>query len=119
MSDVSQFTPYNYSVKIMNPKKRSEFEVVQLKTKQRFETIADLKHQMLTEYADKISNPIEQLGYIEPGHGLRGKQRWISLNDDLYLMYSLLKRKPYEVTPWCFAPLRVCGVKRPSENTKR
>ena len=24
---------------------------------------------------DQVANPISQIGYIEPGHGVRGKQR--------------------------------------------
>lgn len=98
----------------MNPKKKSEFQVVQLKVKQMFECIInDLKQQLLLELKEKIADPIEQLGYIEPGwHGLRAKQRWLSSDDDLEQMYSLLKQKPYEVNLWCFAATGGRGVKR-------
>lgn len=80
MTDVSQLSPsynsiINYCVKIMNPKKKSEFEIVQMKAKQRFACVDDLKQQLLTELRERISDPIEQVGYIEPGHGLRNKQR--------------------------------------------
>ena len=121
MTDMSQLSPsYNYSVKIMNPKKKSEFDIVQIKAKQRFACVDDLKQQLLTELRERISDPLEQVGYIEPGHGLRGKQRWLSSDDDLDQMYSVLKRKPYEVTLWCFAPLIVTGrgVKRSSANAE-
>ena len=37
-----------------------------------------VKHQILSEFSGKVGDPIEQVGYIEPGHGLRGKQRWLS-----------------------------------------
>jgi len=46
---------------------------------------------------------VETLGYIEPGHGLRGKQQWLTRECDLEDMYRSLKNKK-EVTIWCFQP---------------
>ena len=116
--DYGSASPYNYSVKVCNPKKKSLFVILQLKTKQKFESVDDLKRQMLAEYREKIGEPIEQLGYIEPGHGLRGKQRWLSSNNDLNQMYLVHKKKPYEITLWCLGPSGERGVKRPSTNSE-
>ena len=49
-------------MKIMNPTKKTEFIIVQMKAKERFACVGDLKQQILTEQKEKISNPIEQLG---------------------------------------------------------
>ena len=70
------------------------------------------------EQKEKISNPIEHLGYIEPGHGLNGKQRWLSSDDDLEQMYSVLKQKPYEVTLLCYTLSSGQGLKRPATFTE-
>ncbi len=28
------------------------------------------------------------IGYIEPGHGLKGRKQWINIDDDVHVMYS-------------------------------
>ena len=105
---------YNYSVKVCNPKKKSEFEVVQLKTKERFQSIEDLKGQILVDHGERVCKPIHPFGYIEPGRGLRGKLRFLVCNEDLNNMYSVHKRKTYEVTLWCYGPPDARGVQRSS-----
>ena len=46
---------------------------MQLKVKHKFESVDDLKRQILAEQSDAVASPIEHIGYIKPGHGLRGK----------------------------------------------
>jgi len=41
---------------------------------------------------NKVSKPRRQVGYTEPGHGLRGKQRCPSSDDDLDKMYEVYKK---------------------------
>ena len=41
-----------------------------------------------------------QLGYIEPGHGLKGKTQWLTGDDDLTEMYA--KYGKHDVLLWCF-----------------
>jgi len=36
---------------------------------------------------------VTDIGYIEPGHGLKGKQRTLIDNDDIDEMYDMYKRK--------------------------
>lgn len=84
----------------MNPSKKSDFEVLSMKTKQKYESIDSLKKQVVCEFGDKVGQPLKQLGYIEPGHGLRGKQRWLSSTEDLLNMYEIHGKK--EITLWCF-----------------
>ena len=82
-----------YSVKIINPAKKSDFEVLNMRSKAVYTTVDELKHQILSEFSGKVGDPIQQVGYIEPGHGLRGKQRWLSSIDDLRAMYSMHKTR--------------------------
>ena len=44
--DYGSASPYNYSVKVCNPKKKSLFVILQLKTKQKFESVDDLKRDV-------------------------------------------------------------------------
>ena len=84
----------------MDCKRKSNFEVLQLKTRLKFKRLDDIKQQVLEDLKDKVSEPLSQIGYIEPGHGLRGKQRWLASDDDLDKMYEMYKKG--EITLWCF-----------------
>ncbi len=43
---------------------------------------------------------LENFGYIEPGHGAKGKQCWLTSPDDLIDMYTIHGRKK-EILLWC------------------
>ena len=73
-----------------------------------------LKRQVLVDYKEKVCDPIHPFGYIEPGHGLRGKLRFLVCDEDLHHMYCIHKKKPYEITLWCYGPSDVRGMKRSS-----
>ena len=92
----------DYSIKIMNPKKKSDFVVSRLTAKEKYKDFEGLKKAILTELKGQVEDPIRQLGYIEPGHGLRGKQRWLSTNKDMNGMYQLHQRRK-ELLLWTYA----------------
>lgn len=71
-------TPLNL---LINPKKKSEFVISNLEPKENM--------HLLDKFTDQLSNPISQIGFIEPGHGLWGKQQWLSSDFDLQEMYKL------------------------------
>lgn len=54
-----------------------------------------------------------QLGYYEPGHGSKGKKRYIT-DDDIEEMKVLYKKKK-EVLLWCYDPFAI----QPPANTKK
>lgn len=90
---------YVYSVKVVNPVRKSEYTVRKLSTYDRFSSFDELTEQ-LQKCLDKISP--SQIGYIEPGHGLKGKQRWLYTDEDVDTMYDIYKRKT-EILLWCFS----------------
>ena len=51
-----------------------------------FSTVDDMKTQLRLQYA--IHLPEVDDGYMEPGHGLKGRKRWIHVDDDLRDMYA-------------------------------
>ena len=66
-----------------------------------FSSLDALKKGVLSKCADRIS--IEAgFGYIEPGHGLSGKKRWLICDDDLQERYSVHEDKR-EVILWSYA----------------
>ena len=44
-------------------------------------------------------------GYVEPGHGWKGKQVWLNTNDDLRELYSLCG-KLKNLLIWCYLPAK-------------
>lgn len=91
---------YAYTVKIMNASKKSDYTVVKFSKQGQIETISDLKSELLARFTDRLSGDIE-VGYIQPGHGLRGKQEWLCYDDDIQEMYDLHPRKK-SILLWCF-----------------
>lgn len=65
----------------------------------RFKSVDELKHSLM----DHLKFQVDTLGYIEPGHGLRGKQQWLNRESDLDDMYECTKHRK-EVTLWWYRP---------------
>ena len=69
--EASQFS---YSVKIINPSKKTAYSMRKLRLSCRFETPQELKDQLCDAFSDQIGDTDElEFGYISPGHGARGK----------------------------------------------
>ena len=63
--------------------------------------------------------PIEgAMGYIEPGHGKKGKQRELSDDEDLVQMYTLHKRK-HDILLWCYGDVGEQASASTSKSRKR
>lgn len=111
-----QLQRYNYSVKVINPQKKSEFEVESLRSKQKFLTLEEVKQQIVTDCKGKVPDYISTIGYIAPGHGLSGKKKWMTSDQDLSDMYTALSGK-FDAIFWCYGPNTPTelsrGTKRP------
>ena len=63
----------------------------------RFSSVSSLKEH-LTEALQEV---ILDVGYNEPGHGLKGRQVWLVEDADVIEMYSRFKKRQC-ITLWCF-----------------
>ena len=52
-------------------------------------------------------------GYIEPAHGLKGRQQWINSDDEIDDMYKLHTKKK-ELIIWCY-PLQMTVLQKRSK----
>ncbi len=71
----------------------------------RFRTVKRLQTSLKASFADAFAEMTPQdieVGYIEPGHGARGKQRWITTTEDLKDMYTMYERRS-EILLWAFS----------------
>ena len=90
----------SYSIKIV-PKKKAEYVIQKLHSVTKpFHSIEELKQAIDEAYQEKVS--LENFGYIEPGRGAKGKQRWLASTEDLEDMYRVHRGK-VEILLWCNA----------------
>ena len=76
-------------------------------------TLPDLKEHVYSclKIPDSDRSQFE-LGYYEPGHGTKGKKRWLTDDDDLEDLKKVYKKKK-EVLLWCYDPsIQPVGKKR-------
>lgn len=73
----------------MNKAKKKEYTIEKLSAKTPFDTLDSVKTALKQVY-ERVGDSI---GYIEPGHGLKGKQKWLLDDDDVSEMYAVHKNK--------------------------
>ena len=92
-----------YSIKLINPERKSEYSVEKWRTRTVFKTVSHLTTKLRERYAELEPCKELRVGYMDPGHGWKGKQRWITCDDDLKDMYETYSSKA-EILIWCFLP---------------
>ena len=85
----------NYNMKLVNTVRKSEYVIRKVRGVLKCTTIDELKakHSKLTA----------ELGYISPGHGLKGKLNPLTGDEDLEDMYGEYKNKR-DIMLWCCTP---------------
>ena len=92
-------SPVIYSLKII-PKKKADFRVMKLHgLTGKYSSIDGLKEAICEACKDDVT--LEAFGYIEPGHGAKGKERWLVTPENLRDMYAIHGDKK-EVLLWCY-----------------
>lgn len=66
----------------------------------KFQSIDSFKKAILDVCKEKVSS-LDNFGFIEPGHGTKGKQRWLTSQEDLNDMYATHEGKK-EILLWCY-----------------
>ena len=84
-TESEQTSGYSYFVKMINPKKKSDFVVRMWHDEHsQFKSPAELKIKLLDTFPEDISNTQDfQVGYFEPPGSTK---RWISSNRDIVAM---------------------------------
>ena len=89
----------NYNVKLVNPVRKSEYVIRKVRGIPKCTTIDELKAKL----CDELKIDIAELGYISPGHGLKGKLNPLTGDEDLEDMYGEYKNKR-DIMLWCCPP---------------
>ena len=101
-STITYISTFEVLVRILNPKKKSEYDTQALRTDRMFRLIEELKTQRVQDYQSKAPEKTTQLGFNEPG---QGTQKWINTEENLKQMYDLPKGKD-KIILWCFHAVR-------------
>ena len=114
-SPVTSRTPHNeslsYSVKVINPSKKTDYSLRKFRVSVCLATMGDMKKALAESFPTFITKESElEFGYIAPGHGVRGQQRWIADDIDLQDMYAEYRGK--EITLWFFVNKDVAKGKK-------
>lgn len=126
---------FAYSVKVVNPLRMKEFHTIDLGTGKVYKKIVSLREfisKNLPNIPDFDMQNVE-LGYIEPGHGMKGKKVWLYTDGDVQNMYERYQGKP-SIRLWCYTckantktsgkdssktETAKSGLKQHEENSKR
>ena len=75
----------------------------------RFSNVSDLKDQLASDFATLLEDGADFLfGYIQRGHGMRGKQFSITEDDDIQSMYDEYQGRR-EIIMWMKICKRFCS----------
>ena len=104
-----------YSVKQINPNNKRNYTVKKWRnTVCKFKSVAMLRANLKESFADDLSDvPVDDIecGYIDPGHGAKGRQLWVFEKSDLDNMYEAHAHKK-EIMIWFYTQKFTSGKKR-------
>ena len=113
---------FEYFLKVVNPSKMSEFVNVCLGAWKQCETLSALRsfldEKMCLPSGVEVNKPNFQMvdvGYIESGHGLKGRKVWLYTDIDLKGMYDKFTGKK-STQLWCYT--HVTTTKSQKETSK-
>ena len=91
---------FHYSLKVINPKKKSLYSLHSLPNATKFETVLHVK-DAIKEF---LNGEIQEIGYISPGHGAKGKHNSLVNEEDLKSMYDEYqgRRGVNGLLLWCY-----------------
>ena len=87
----------------MNKAKKKEYIVEKLSATTPFGSLESIKTAL-----KELDHIVGNIGYIEPGRGLKGKQKWLLDDSDVSQMYAVHKNKR-EVMLYAFVDHQVKG----------
>jgi hypothetical protein len=80
---------FNYKVKMINSCKKSDYSVKKFKHSGKFRTVKELVTILSTTFDINVG----KVGYMLPGHGLKGKHHYIHTDNQVSDMYDQFKGK--------------------------
>ena len=116
-ASTSRGPKYRYSVKVMDPGKKSNYDVTVLQNCDRFMSLDEIERILSTT----LDSQIGEVGYISPGHGMKGRKHTFHDDDDVQVMYDSVYRGKCNILLWCHlkSVVTVVGSKQNTTGKKR
>lgn len=88
---------------MINPSRKTAYSVRKLWASTDFDTPDDIRQELQSAFQEipDDSDLDLEIGYVTPGHGARGQQRWITLPQDIQDMYEAYKGKKQKRKSCC------------------
>ena len=89
---------------MINPARMSDYKNIELNYREYFKSLGELKDFISGNLPSTIEAPNLQeveMGFIEPGHGGKGRKVWLLDNKDLERMYEVHQHKK-QILLWCY-----------------
>ena len=64
---------------MVNRAKKSEYSIKRVRCTEKFSSVEDIHTEL-----QSLDVATKDVGYIEPGHGVKGRQMWLETEDDLH-----------------------------------
>lgn len=98
-----QSLSFSYTLKLVNPKSKSDFLTIKLGTAKNLSSLQQFMYKTISTNpkfkAPDLTNV--EMGYIESGHGLKGRKIWLYADGDVDVMYDYFKRST-SILLWCY-----------------
>ena len=92
----------------MDQSKKSDYEITELRTQQRFDSVDKIKEAI----SNSVNSQVGDIGYISPGHGMKGKKHTLLDDDDVDEMYDLYSgKRARTILLWCYLATASVGSK--------
>lgn len=111
---------FGYVLKMINPSRMSEYKNVEIQSRGYCKTFSELKEFISNNLPSTIEAPNLQeveMGFIEPGHGGKGRKVWLFDDNDLQKMYEVHQHKKL-ILLWCYTHVST-QKKAPAANQKK
>ena len=87
---------FQYALKMINPLRLSEYKTVNIQGAKHCSSLQQLQDFIGVNLPTSISTPdfsVIEMGYIEAGHGPKGRNVWLFDDDDVKQMYKCNQKK--------------------------
>ena len=95
---------FQYALKMINPLRLSEYKTVNIQGAKHCNSLQELQDFIGVNLPTSISRPdfsVVEMGYIEAGHGAKGRKVWLFDDDDIKQMYKWNQKKK-KILLWCY-----------------
>ena len=111
-----QSREFNYTLKLINLMCKTDFQTIELGKGKKLKSLSSLQQFISKKLSTnpKFQTPdlkTVQMGYLETGHGLKGRKFWIHVDSDVKMTYEKFEKKK-SIILWCYTKADTQATKK-------